>query len=97
MSLDFRRQLEGTLDLGGKLPATLIFERPNAESIASYIEECWLNTSDPTDSKESEVREVPDDSDPSTVSEKELMEMSETEVEALLLKRISTAAGSGRT
>ena len=80
MALDFRRRLAASLDLDAKLPATLIFDHPNAEAIARYLESEWLQLSN-----ESAAAPAP-----GSLSDDELAALSDEEVGALLTRQLES-------
>jgi SAM-dependent methyltransferase len=91
MALDFRRRLAASLGLDAKLPATLIFDHPNADSIARYLEQQWLKV--PAESPAITAQTPATVAGRKTLSDRELAELSDVEVEALLMQRLE----SGRT
>ena len=89
MALDFRRRLAASLELDASLPATLIFDHPNAESIARYLESDWLQL--PGERAEDPGTIAP--AAPGKLSDAELAELSDDEVEKLLEQRLGSGAG----
>lgn len=88
MALDFRRKLAASLDLDAKLPATLIFDCPNAEAIARHLESEWLQL--PADPVQVAPAAGPTSG---TLSDDELAALSDEEVEALLARRLESGTG----
>ena len=70
------------------LPATLIFDHPTVEAIAAFIERDVLRLSPPP---------VPEQRAPSAVADAaatDVVDLSDEEVEALLLERLKTLEGN---
>jgi hypothetical protein len=88
MALDFRRRLAVSLNLDGELPATLVFDYPNAEAIVGHLEEKWLGIVDSEPGKQSVVQHSSSEAS-STISNEAIEKLSDKEVEALLEARLS--------
>lgn len=88
MALDFRRRLAVSLDLDTKLPATLIFDHPNAEAIARYLESDWLRLP-----KEQAAAGDAAEAASGALSDDELAALSDEEVEELLARRLGPGTG----
>jgi hypothetical protein len=85
MALDFRRRLAQSLGLDARLPATLIFDHPNAESIARYLEHEWLRVPPALPATTAAAART-------KLSDDELAQLSDKEVEALLMERLESGA-----
>ena len=80
MALELRDRLGSGLGLVKSLPATLIFDYPNIESIADYVSKLIE-----LDSDENEAESIPATEDQRA---EEIGSMSDEEVESLLLERL---------
>lgn len=82
MAVELRNLLTGGLGLTHKLPATLMFDYPTVEAIARYLEREMFDGEKPTP-----TQPRPEASQPA-LSAGEIEQLSEDEVEALLLKKL---------
>jgi len=84
MAVELRNRLGKGLGLNEPLPATLIFDYPTLESIARYLVDQLIDTTEMVDDGDQKSREA------SNVQARqvELAELSEEETEALLLKAL---------
>jgi len=88
MALDFRRRLAVSLNLDGELPATLVFDYPNAEAIVGYLEEKWLGIVDAESGAQAAVQSSSSEAS-TTISNEAIEKLSDKEVEDLLEARLS--------
>jgi acyl transferase domain-containing protein/SAM-dependent methyltransferase len=94
MALDFRRRLASSLQLPQELPATLIFDYPNAEAIAGYLDE--LLAVPGGEKRTAAAEETPAEAVvPQSVSASSLADLSDEDVEAMLLERLDATAAKG--
>ncbi|MCB0171117.1 MAG: acyltransferase domain-containing protein [Anaerolineae bacterium] len=83
MAVELRSRLGMGLELKGRLPATLIFDYPTIEAIAGYLEAEWF-AQDETDNN----TVVEDQPQETLASSADVEDLSDEEVEALLLKKL---------
>ncbi|MEM7279357.1 MAG: acyl carrier protein, partial [Pseudomonadota bacterium] len=89
MALDFRRQLQTSLELEEELPATLIFDCPNADAIAQFLANERLDI----DGSDAAPTSPMSESNDASVSDDDIAEMSDEDIEALLLQRLDADKG----
>jgi hypothetical protein len=81
MAVELRTVLSSGLDLEQSLPATLIFDYPSIEAIATHLQQVLFACSPETET-------VPEVQDPAGSSTTNIADLSEEEVEALLLQKL---------
>jgi hypothetical protein len=87
MAVELRNVLRSGLGLPHKLPATMVFDHPNIAAIATYVERVMvtdglLDGDEPDDHVADAVASMPADHDA-------VIDMTDDEVEALLVKKLS--------
>ncbi len=83
MALELKNRLQTRLNLNTKLPSTLIYDYPSIEAVAGYLEQVLFNPgSEPASPAE------PSAPDPGGTGAVGLDDLSEGEIESLLLKKI---------
>lgn len=87
VAVEFARRLERSLDLPSRLPATLIFDCPTIEAIADFFLEEVLTLDKPKE----RLSEDPGTAEANEkVSAEQLEKLPDDQVEALLLKKLTT-------
>jgi len=87
VAVEFARHLERSLDLPTRLPATLIFDCPTIEAIADFLLEKVLALDKPTERLSRDPGTVEENE---KVSTEQLKKLPDEQVEALLLKKLTT-------
>jgi Phosphopantetheine attachment site len=87
MAVQLRNRLTKALQLEQPLPATLMFDHPTIEAIARFLENGVLKKKDSTE--EIEPKAVGEEQRAVPLRTNEIQEMSDEEVEEMLLKRLS--------
>lgn len=83
MALELRNRLTRALGLSAPLSATLMFDHPNAEALAGYLLRDVLGLAEIEEKADPEIIEAGSRS-------RELEQLEEEEVEALLLKKLDS-------
>jgi hypothetical protein len=86
MAIELRNRLATGLGLTRALSATLMFDYPTVEAIASYLARELRGT----DRRQPEDRDVPEARTGSTVSAEDLAQLSDKEVEEMLIQKLES-------
>lgn len=89
MAVELRNRLATALKLTSPLPATLVFDHPSIDALATYLRDDVLGLGESADTAPAET---PAPNDAATIAARaaELEEMSDEEVEAQLLRRLQS-------